>query len=73
MVPKPALLVEGGCGKINASNICSGSPTLASYLEKQWDSKQLCRMRNQQRRCQTQGLFPWYQEGQAMSYAKDQG
>ena len=36
-------------------------------------SKQLCRMRNRERRCQTQGLFPWYQEGQAMFYAKDQG
>lgn len=36
-------------------------------------SKQLCRTRNQERTCQTQGLFPWYQEGQATSCAKDQG
>ena len=41
MVPEPAPLVGGGCGKINASNnICSGPCTLASHVEERWDIKE---------------------------------
>lgn len=67
-------LWEGAVGK-------SMPVTISAVVHPPWHpmwrgdgtSKQLCRMRNQERRCQSQGLFPWYQEGQAVSYAKDQG
>ena len=66
-------LWEGAVGKSMPVTSAVVHPPWHPIWRSDGTSKQLYRMRNQERRCQTQGLFPWYQEGQAMSYAKDQG